>query len=226
MAATGSPALAAKLGVQLHQQFFEAIAWLPARWRRRTVATVFAGFYRRPDPWGYGSRTAEAARHEGIVASCAPLGATHLLDVGCGEGHLTGRLAESGAAGRITGVDVSAQAVERARAGHGGRARFVVGDVRDLDLPDDIDVALCADVLYYLGSRQVASLVDHLAQRVGPGGHLVLAHPQGRAPRLHAPARRHRLLCLADERHLGRPGEAVDLTVSTFSRIGASAPAG
>lgn len=42
----------------------------------------------------------------------------HVLDVGCGEGHFTARLQAAGA--RVLGVDVSREALRRARARHPG----------------------------------------------------------------------------------------------------------
>lgn len=107
---------------------------------------LFAGLYRRADPWRYASSGAEAVRHDAIVAACAPLAAQHL--------------------------------------------------------------------------REVVALVRRLAHALDPGGHLVLVHPRERAARLHASAHHHELFVPVDERHLDHRGAGLDLTISTFARVG------
>ncbi|WP_444959839.1 methyltransferase domain-containing protein [Nocardiopsis sp. M1B1] len=96
-----------------------------------------------------------------------------LLDVGCGPGSITADLARRVAPGRVTAVDASAQAVELARASAreagADNIEFRVGDVHDLDLPDDsFDVVHAHQVL-----QHVADPVRALAEmrRVArPGG--------------------------------------------------------
>jgi len=75
------------------------------------------------------------------IAAAAPNGA-EVLEVGCGPGHLSNRLA--GQYGlRVTGLDLDPAMIERARANaaadpnvQGGRPSFVVGDVASLPLAD------------------------------------------------------------------------------------------
>lgn len=103
---------------------------------------------------------------------------TAVLDLGCGVGRWSRRLACRGA--RVTGVDISptmvAEARERAAAeGLAGRADFRQGDVRALDLTGRFDVVLAVTVLQHqLGAEDVdlalAGMVNHLA----PGGRIVL----------------------------------------------------
>lgn len=65
----------------------------------------------------------------------------HVVDVACGSGRHALPLAARGV--RVTGVDVSAEAIGYARRHAVGDATFVVGDMADL--PSDLaaDVALC-----------------------------------------------------------------------------------
>jgi SAM-dependent methyltransferase len=106
-----------------------------------------------------------------------PKGA-RVLDVGCGVGRWSRRLARRGAA--VTGIDLSptmiAQARQRAAAdGVSGRCRFETQDLRDLDAGDQFDLVLGVTVLQHildpLALREaVRRMTDHLA----PGGRMVL----------------------------------------------------
>ena len=96
-----------------------------------------------------------------------------LLDVGCGPGSITVDLARRVAPGRVTAVDASAEAVERASA-HAEEAgvdnvEFVVGDVHALDLPDDtFDVVHAHQVLQHVGDP-VRALAE-MGRVARPGG--------------------------------------------------------
>jgi ubiquinone/menaquinone biosynthesis C-methylase UbiE len=75
------------------------------------------------------------------VAAVAPAGA-RLLEVGCGPGHLSIRLARYHGLD-VTGLDVDPAMIERARAnadragdGHERQPSFLVGDVASLAFPD------------------------------------------------------------------------------------------
>ena len=100
--------------------------------------------------------------------------ATHLLDVGCGDGELTLDLA--GRVGRVTGVDLDAEDIEAARAAGAGAANveFRVGDLYALDLPDGcVDVVLAHSVLEQL-DRPMEALVE-LRRVLRPGGVVAVA---------------------------------------------------
>lgn len=62
-----------------------------------------------------------------------------MLDLGCGTGHLTERLAAL-TTGRVLGVDPSAGMIAEARARHGSeRVRFEVGGAEELALDREVD---------------------------------------------------------------------------------------
>src|SRR5881394_3156078 len=68
---------------------------------------------------------------EELIFDRHPLGAGTVLDVGCGTGELTARLAEKYEGATFVGIDVEEPHLERARArcaAFGSRVRFEVAD--------------------------------------------------------------------------------------------------
>ena len=143
--------------------------------RRRFLAT---GAY---DPVSAAlARTATAALATATPAAPAPgVGGSDqrapvVLDVGCGEGHHTRRVAAAVEAdGRwsgtaVLGVDVAKRAVALAAAAHPGGA-YAVASAAALPLADGA-VDVCLDVFGPV-------MVDELARVIAPGGALVVAHP-------------------------------------------------
>src|SRR5262249_59970307 len=70
-----------------------------------------------------------------FLAPLRQAGARTVLELGCGTGNDTARLAGEGY--EVTAVDVSGEAIGQARARFGSLARFVVADMtRQLPFPD------------------------------------------------------------------------------------------
>ncbi len=103
---------------------------------------------------------------------------TSVLDVGCGIGRWSRRLAMRGA--RVTGVDLSPTMIGEAAAraaqdGVADRCRFLVADIAELDLGERFDLILCVTVLQHIldpgrHRRALQRLRAHLAD----AGRLVL----------------------------------------------------
>lgn len=87
---------------------------------------------------------AASRRPESVDATVAwladrlPAGA-RVLDLGCGPGLYTRRLAQAGF--DVVGVDYSARSIEYARV-HGGPARYILGDYRELTMAAKFDAVL------------------------------------------------------------------------------------
>ena len=74
-----------------------------------------------------------------------------LLDAGCGEGFVVDYLAQRNPNLKLTGIDVSSDAIEYAKAHFGEKARFRPGSVYKLPFSDkSFDTILCSEVLEHL----------------------------------------------------------------------------
>jgi ArsR family transcriptional regulator len=98
-----------------------------------------------------------------------------VADLGCGDGHLA--IEASRWAGQVTAVDVSAAALEAARArARDGGARGIVwkrGDIEDLPLgTGTFDVALLSQALHH--AREPQRAIREAARILAPGGTLLV----------------------------------------------------
>ena len=112
--------------------------------------------------------------YEAIVAE---LGATTVLDIGCGTGVLAIRLAERGL--DVTGVDPAAASLDVAQAKEGADlVQWVLADATRLDrvLPEHaMDVATMAGNVaqIFVTDEEWSAVLSGLAAIIRPGGHLV-----------------------------------------------------
>jgi SAM-dependent methyltransferase len=97
-----------------------------------------------------------------------------ILDLGCGDGRIAGRIAATG--GDVTGIDPSGVALERARAEH-PNLRFEL-PAGDGSLPFDaasFEVVACLNVLEHVADTQ--RLMSEARRVLAPGGWLAVAVP-------------------------------------------------
>jgi SAM-dependent methyltransferase len=108
---------------------------------------------------------------EGLLATYTPPEGRY-LDVGCGDGRTAGSYLRR--AGRYTGVDVSASAVDRARSQGFDAVR--IDDPADLPFePGQFDMAVCLETLEHLVDPLAA--VREMGRLLQPGGLLVATVP-------------------------------------------------
>jgi SAM-dependent methyltransferase len=120
--------------------------------------------------------TETEAAHRARYRWARPLAAGRdVLDAGCGAGYGTALLHGGGARSTL-GVDVSPHAIETARATAAAGARFEVGDIERLDVPDDsFDLITCFEVIEYVEHPELA--LDELRRVLRPGGVLLFSSP-------------------------------------------------
>lgn len=107
-----------------------------------------------------------------------------VLDFGAGDGRQTIDLLERGAA-HVTGFDLSAAQIERARAeverrGLSDRADLFVGDAHDTGLPDgEFDLVVGVAILHHL---DLARALAEIRRVLKPGGTAVFMEPMFHNP--------------------------------------------
>ena len=117
-----------------------------------------------------------------VLGELVELDGRDVVDVGCGDGALVRRLAGLGA--RVTGVEVSAQALAGARA-HAPVAgeRYVEGTGQALELPDDsADVVVFMQSLHHVPAASMDTALGEAARVVRPGGAVYVQEPLAEGP--------------------------------------------
>ena len=103
------------------------------------------------------------------------LAPSRALDAACGTGAVVQQLVARGH--DVIGVDISPAMLARARKAV-PEARFVIGDLRHLPLPDDdVDHVACSLVLAHVSDLD--PFFAETARVMRPGGHLILLDTQG-----------------------------------------------
>lgn len=106
---------------------------------------------------------------EGVLSLLAPQPGERILDVGCGTGHLTSRIAASGA--RVIGIDSSAEMIEAARAGYPG-IEFLLADAADFSFAEPFDAVFSNAALHWVERAEDA--VVCMSRALKDGGRFVV----------------------------------------------------
>jgi len=131
----------------------------------RTAATY--------DSWDSGAHERAAARCADLC-ECKP--GTRALDLGCGTGLVTRRLAAAIPEGHVVGVDISAEMLRQAQQ-HSAAATFLHMDARDLYLQNDsFDLLTMCQVLAYQVHPQ--RVLAECARVLRTGGRLLVCSQQ------------------------------------------------
>ena len=106
--------------------------------------------------WQYGAS---------LVGLLAPKSGERILDLGCGTGHLTSQIAESGA--QVVGLDHSAEMLAQARSAI-PELEFVQGDARDFTFAQPFDAVFSNAVLHWI--RPPEAVIRCVYDALRPGG--------------------------------------------------------
>jgi SAM-dependent methyltransferase len=135
----------------------------------------------------------QASRYDGMaegindpLLAAAGIGAgDHVLDVGCGTGQFTRLAARRAEPGQVTGIDLSAPMLARARARASeeclANVAFEQGDAQVHPFPaGDYDLAVSRGGVMFFGDHVAA--FANIGRALRPGGRLVFAGPQPGRP--------------------------------------------
>jgi len=127
----------------------------------------------------YGWDSAEATADQdytfpAIVKLLPAVGGVSILDVGCGNGAIAGRLAKMGH--KVTGVDLSEDGIVIARKAYPD-VRFEVASAYDDLNPvvEKVDVVISSEVIEHLFYPQ--KYLDNVVDIIRPGGSIILTTP-------------------------------------------------
>ena len=109
--------------------------------------------------WKYGSD---------VVSLLAPQPGERILDLGCGTGHLSAQIAESGA--RVLGVDRSHEMIQAARQAY-PKLKFEVADATELTFDGEFDAVFSNAVLHWI--HEPARVIQGVCRALAPGGRFV-----------------------------------------------------
>lgn len=109
--------------------------------------------------WQYG---------ESLLELLAPKAGEHILDLGCGTGQLTEKIAESGAF--VQGIDSSLSMITQARSNY-PQLNFAVADARDFQVDERLDAVFSNAVLHWIKEPDAA--IACVKKALKPGGRFV-----------------------------------------------------
>ncbi len=124
-----------------------------------------------------------------LVAAGLIAPGARVLDIGCGQGLLASLVRAAGHAGqagrwpsewaaaptgaRVTGIELMARDVARARNALGDSAEFVCDDMRSAAFPD-ADTVVILDVLHYVPIDAQDAILARVRAALGSGGRLIM----------------------------------------------------
>ena len=113
-----------------------------------------------------------------LVQRAVPLmndGKPQILDLGCGQGHITDRMRQTLDYAEFTGLDYSLSAIEYAKE-HFPKVDFAVGDVDNIPYAKDFfDVVVCNNLWEHVPDP--LTLLSKIKDIIKPGGYLVISTP-------------------------------------------------
>jgi SAM-dependent methyltransferase len=134
-----------------------------------------------PDPWlDYSNERVQAQTFGVVLSALGPVVGRRCLDVGCGFGQL-GRALEAIGASQVTGIDVTAQFIERLRGQHPS-IRWEVGTLDNRAFCSSLgsfDRIALVEVLQYV---PVEPTLREAWDLLAPGGRLVAVVPNRECP--------------------------------------------
>lgn len=104
-----------------------------------------------------------------------------VLDLGCGPGNNAKIILKNNPSYKVTGVDLSANAIELARQ-NVPEATFLVQDIRKIDAEQQYDVILAAFCIVHLTDEETLGLLEKISSMLRNNGSLYLSFMEGKMP--------------------------------------------
>lgn len=126
-------------------------------------------FHKKKDPWNYNSNPEDKKRLNILLSEIPERNYDNVLDIGCGQGFITKHLPGE----KITGVDISHEAIDFAQNHSNDRINFIEGSIFDLNkiLDSKYDLIVITGVLYpqYIGSSSslIYLIINELLEKDG-----------------------------------------------------------
>ena len=151
----------------------------------RESQRFFEERWREGDPWEVEGSELDQASYESQAALLRDRTYGKALELGCGSGAFTRRLAEI--ADRTLAIDVAPSAIERARAAglDPNAVHFTVANIMDFDLRAEgpWDLVVMSETIYYLGWLyplfDVGWLATEIFAATREGGRFLMANTYG-----------------------------------------------
>jgi 2-polyprenyl-3-methyl-5-hydroxy-6-metoxy-1,4-benzoquinol methylase len=150
----------------------------------RKAQSFFDDLWRHGDPWELETSNWEHERYARLMAVLDQPRYGRVLEIGCGAGTFTRRLA--GLADKVLALDVSSEAIGRAQAAQSDlrQVEFRVGNIMDYNFREEEpwDLIVMSEMVYFLGWLysffDVAWVASEIFEATRPGGQMLLANTQ------------------------------------------------
>ena len=109
--------------------------------------------------WQYG---------ENLLQILNPQPNERILDLGCGTGQLTAKIAESGA--EVIGIDSAPEMIEKAQQNY-PKLQFQVADAKNFELSQPVDAVFSNAVLHWI--LQADDVISSIKKSLKPGGRFI-----------------------------------------------------
>ena len=106
---------------------------------------------------------------KGLIPLLDPKQGESILDLGCGSGHLTHIIAESGA--HVIGIDSAVTMIDAARAAYPD-IEFLVADAKSFSFPFSFDAIFSNATLHWV--KEADEVAQRIAVALKPGGRLAV----------------------------------------------------